>query len=375
MAASRTRRPSVRAADPADRLVYVSGGELALRRERRDGQFVIIDADGVPVTDGETLARVGALRIPPAWTDVWISTAPNAHLQATGLDAKGRRQYLYHPLWRLRRDEEKFDDMLEFAERLPDVRAVARGLLASDHADRERTLALAVRLLDIGLFRVGWDRYARDNGHVGLTTLRRENVTLQGLDVRFDFIAKSGKRRRMRVRDPQSVRVLADLRRRRGFPHELLVYPSQGTWHRIHAADVNNTLRCWGDGPYSAKEFRTWAATVLAAVALAREHATGKRGPRAVSRAVREVSMALGNTPAVARSSYIDPRVITLFENDVVIELPDASSPPAVPMRIHGDEVVVELPTDVDEDAIRLDVEHRVRELLVGVRTARAQAA
>ena len=123
------------------------------------------------------------------------------------LDAKGRRQYLYHPLWRLRRDEEKFDDMLEFAERLPDVRAVTRGLLASDHADRERTLALAVRLLDIGLFRVGWDRYARDNGHVGLTTLRRENVTLQGLDVRFDFIAKSGKRRRMRVRDPQSVRV------------------------------------------------------------------------------------------------------------------------------------------------------------------------
>jgi DNA topoisomerase IB len=375
MVASRTRRPSVRAADPADRLVYVSGGELALRRERRDGQFVIVDADGVPLTDGETLGRVGALRIPPAWTDVWISTAPNAHLQATGLDAKGRRQYLYHPLWRLRRDEQKFDDMLEFAERLPDVRAVARGLLASDHADRERTLALAVRLLDIGLFRVGWDRYARDNGHVGLTTLRRENVTLQGLDVRFDFIAKSGKRRRMRVRDPQSVRVLADLRRRRGSPHELLVYPSQGTWHRIHAADVNNTLRCWGDGPYSAKEFRTWAATVLAAVALAREHATGKRGPRAVNRAVREVSMALGNTPAVARSSYIDPRVITLFEDDVVIDLPDASSQPAVPMRIDGDEVVVELPTDVDEDAIRLDVEHRVRELLLGVRSPRAQAA
>jgi DNA topoisomerase I len=366
MAASRTRRPSIRAADPADRLVYVSGGELALRRERRDGQFVIVDADGVPITDGETLGRVGALRIPPAWTDVWISTAPNAHLQATGLDAKGRRQYLYHPLWRLRRDEEKFDDMLEFAERLPNVRAVARGLLASDHADRERTLALAVRLLDIGLFRVGWDRYARDNGHVGLTTLRRENVTLQGLDVRFDFIAKSGKRRRMRVRDPQSVRVLAHLRRRRGSPHELLVYPSQGTWHRIHAADVNNTLRCWGDGPYSAKEFRTWAATVLAAVALAREHATGKRGPKAVSRAVREVSMALGNTPAVARSSYIDPRLITLFENDVVIDLPDSSSPPAVPMRIDGDVIVVELPTDVDEDAIRLDVEHRVRELLVG---------
>jgi DNA topoisomerase-1 len=173
------------------------------------------------------------------------------------------------------------------------------------------------------------------------------------------------------VRDPQSVRVLADLRRRRGCPHELLVYPSQGTWHRIHAADVNNRCAAGVTAPYSAKEFRTWAATVLAAVALAREQATGQRGPRAVNRAVRDVSMALGNTPAVARSRYIDPRVITLFEDDVVIDLPDAASQPAVPMRIGGDEVV-ELPTDVDEDAIRLDVEHRVRE---GVRTARAQAA
>jgi DNA topoisomerase IB len=173
------------------------------------------------------------------------STAPNGHLQATGLDAKGRRQYLYHPLWRLRRDEEKFDDMVEFAERLPDLRAVARGLLASDHADRERTVALAVRLLDIGLFRVGLGPYARDNGHVGLTTLGRENVTLQGLDVRFDFIAKSGKPRRMGVRDPQSVRVLADLRRRLGSPHELLVYPPQGTWHRIRPCRCGSMGTKW----------------------------------------------------------------------------------------------------------------------------------
>jgi DNA topoisomerase IB len=372
MAASRTRTPSGRAPDPPDRLVYVHGGELGLRRERRDGRFVIVNAGGVPVTDDETLERVRALHIPPAWTDVWISAASNSHLQATGLDTKRRRQYLYHPLWRLRRDEEKFDDMLEFAARLPGVRAVARRQLCSDQADRQRTLALAIRLLDIGFFRVGWDRYARDNGHVGLTTLRRENVTLQGVDVRFDFIAKSGKRRRMTVRDQQSVRALADLKRRRGSPHELLVYPSRRSWHRIHAADVNNTLRCWGDGPYSAKEFRTWAATVLAASALAREHAAGQRGPRAVSRAVREVSTALGNTPAVARSSYIDPRVIDLFEDGVVIDLPEGPSPPAVPVRIAGssDEVVIELPTDVDEDAIRLDVEHRVHELLVGARPA-----
>ncbi len=348
--------------------MYVHGGELGLRRERRGGRFVIVDERGVPITDGETLERVRALRIPPAWTDVWISAAANSHLQATGLDTKGRRQYLYHPLWRLRRDEEKFDDMLEFAAHLPGVRAVARRLLCSDEADRQRTLALAIRLLDIGFFRIGWDRYARDNGHVGLTTLRRENVTLQGVDVRFDFIAKSGKRRRMTVRDQQSVRVLADLKRRRGAPHELLVYPARRSWHRIHAADVNNALRCWGGGPYSAKEFRTWSATVLAAAALAREHAAGQRGPRAVSRAVREVSGALGNTPAVARSSYIHPRVIELFEEGVVMELPEGLSPSAVPARIEAasDEVVIELPTDVDEDAIRLDVEHRVHELLVG---------
>jgi DNA topoisomerase IB len=236
-----------------------------------------------------------------------------------------------------------------------------------DRPDRERTLALAVRLLDIGFFRVGWDRYARDNGHVGLTTLRREHVTLGPAEARFDFLAKSGKRRRMTVRDPQSVGVLAVLKRRRGSPSELLVYKSPAGWRRIHAPDVNNTLRCWGQGPYSAKEFRTWAATVLAAVALAREHAAGKRGPRAVSRAVRQVSSALGNTPTVARSSYIDPRVIALFEDDSVIELPDGGS---VPLRIEtaDDAVVIELPTDVDDDAVRLEIERRVRGLLLGAR-------
>lgn len=353
-----------------DPLVYVTGDELGLRRERRDGDYVIVDASGAEVTDDETLERVRALRIPPAWTDVWIAAAPNAHLQATGVDAKGRRQYLYHPVWRMRRDEEKFDDMLEFAARLPGVRATTRTLLAVDRADRQRTLALAIRLLDIGLFRVGWDRYARDNGHVGLTTLRREHVTLRDAEIRFDFVAKSGKRRRMTVRDPQSVRLLGELKRRRGLPDELLVYPSPQGWRRIHAPDVNNALRTWGEGPYSAKEFRTWAATVLAAAALAREHAAGKRGPRAVGRAVRQVSVALGNTPTVARTSYIDPRVIALFEDDTVIELPERASPAALPLRIEtaDDGVILELPTDVDGDAIRLETERRVHALLHGAR-------
>lgn len=350
-----------------DQLVYVHGGELGLRRERRNGEWVILDALGEPVSDAETLERVRALRIPPAWTDVWIAAFPNAHLQATGLDSKGRRQYLYHQLWRLRRDHEKYDDMLAFADKLPRIRATTRSLLTAGGGERDWTLALAIRLLDIGLFRVGWDRYARDNGHVGLTTLRRENVTLRGPEVHFDFVAKSGKRRRMTVRDRQSVAALAELKRRRGLPDELLVYRSEHAWQRIHAPDVNNALRSWGEGPYSAKEFRTWSATVLAAVALAREHETGSGGPRAVRRAVREVSFALGNTPAVARASYIDPRVITLFESDQVIELPEAARPLAstLEMELAGDDVVVELPTDIDGDAFRLEIERRVHALLL----------
>jgi DNA topoisomerase-1 len=347
--------------------VYVHGGELGLRRERRDGEWVILDPLGEPVAETETLERIRALRIPPAWTQVWIAGVPNAHLQATGLDSKGRRQYLYHPLWRARRDHEKYIDMLEFAGKLPRIRATTRSLLGARRGERDRTLALAVRLLDIGLFRVGWDRYARDNGHVGLTTLRRENVTLRGPEVHFDFVAKSGKRRRMTVRDPQSVVALAELKRRRGVPDELLVYRSEQRWQRIHAPDVNNALRTWGEGPYSAKEFRTWSATVLAAVALAREHEEGKRGPRAVSQAVRRVSSALGNTPAVARASYIDPRVITLFESDQVIELPEATAPVASTLEIElaGDDVVMELPTDIDGDAVRLKIEQRVQALLL----------
>jgi DNA topoisomerase I len=363
-----SRASTSRASDSGepDQLVYVHGGEPGLGRERRHGEWVILDPLGEPVTDTETLERVRALRIPPAWTDVWIAAPPNAHLQATGLDSRGRRQYLYHPLWRERRDHEKYDDMLDFAAKLPRIRATTRNLLDAPQG-RDRTLALAVRLLDIGLFRVGWDRYARDNGHVGLTTLRRENVTLRGPEVHFDFVAKSGKRRRMTVRDPQSVAGLAELKRRRGEPDELFVYRSEHSWRRIHAPDVNNALRTWGEGPYSAKEFRTWSATVLAAVALAREQKSGKRGPRAVSRAVREVSSALGNTPAVARASYIDPRVIALFQSDQVIELPEAARPmtPALKIEPAGHDVVVELPTDIDGDAIRLEIEQRVHALLL----------
>jgi DNA topoisomerase-1 len=352
-------------ADPAE-LVHVHGGEPGLRRERRGRGFAYLDPDGDEVHDPETLARIESLRIPPAWTDVWIAAHPNAHVQAIGVDAKGRRQYLYHPAWRRRRDEEKFDDMLDFAAALPAVRRTANRLIDADGLERDRMLALAIRLLDVGFFRVGWDRYARDNGHVGLTTLRRDHVTLRDTAAVFDFVAKSGKHRRMTVVDPQSVLVLRPLKRRRGAPPELLVYRVDGGWRRIHAPDVNNALRAWADGPYSAKEFRTWAATVLAAVALAREHEAGRRGKRTVGRAVRQVSAALGNTPTVARASYIDPRVIEAYEHGHVIDLPAGLLVAPVP-RVTGSGdagVMIELPVDAAGDAGREEVERRVQKLL-----------
>jgi DNA topoisomerase-1 len=348
-------------------LVHVHGGEPGLRRVRRGDAFAYEDVDGRPVTGPETLARIKALRIPPAWTDVWISARPDAHLQATGLDAKGRRQYLYHPAWRERRDAEKFDDMLDFAAALPTLRRVAYEHLDDGEAGREHALALAVRLLDVGLFRVGWDRYARDNGHVGLATLRRDQVTLLDEAARFDYIAKSGKRRRMTVRDRRAVGALRPLRRRRGEPPELLAFRAGRGWHRITASDVNNALRSWAQGPYSAKEFRTWAATVLAASALAREHADGRRGGRrTVNQVVRQVSAALGNTPAVARKSYIDPRVIESYENGEVIALPADTPEAAVPLHVAAGEdgILIELPSDGTDDHVREEVERRVQALL-----------
>jgi DNA topoisomerase IB len=349
-------------------LVHVHGGEPGLRRERRGRRLAYLeDATGEPVTAPDVIGRIEALHIPPAWTDVWISAGPDTHLQATGLDSKGRRQYLYHPEWRQRRDVEKFDDMLDFAAALPALRGTARERLGAEGATREHALALAIRLLDVGLFRVGWDRYARDNGHVGLTTLRREQVTLLDDAVQFDYVGKHGKRRRMTVRDRDAFVAIGPLRRRRGEPLELLAYRSNGAWHRITASDVNNALRSWAEGPYSSKEFRTWAATVLAAEALARAHAAGQQASkRAVDQAVREVSTALGNTPAVARASYIDPRVIDSYEHGMVIELPADAPEAAMPLRIDtGDGgVVIELPTDVTGHPRREDVERRVQSLL-----------
>lgn len=269
--------------------------------------------------------RLRDLAIPPAWRDVWICPHANGHLQAVGVDDAGRRQYLYHPRWRQQRDRIKYDHMLDFARRLPDLRGYCVEVLdGRDGLDRERILACAVRLLDHGFFRIGTERAVDEDDAVGLTTMHKDHVAIRGGDtVEFDYPAKGSKRRVTSLADPSVVEVVGRLRRRRSGGSELLAYRDGDRWIDVTAADVNELIKqhC-GEGA-SAKDFRTWNATVMAAVALAVsgpvEAATRRK--RATARAVREVAHYLGNTPAVARASYIDPRLFDRFDSGWVIDV------------------------------------------------------
>ena len=281
--------------------------------------FRYVGPDGAEVDDAITLARIRALAIPPAWTDVWIALDSDAHLQATGIDGRGRKQYRYHPAWRHDRDELKFHDMESFGAAQPTLRArIGRDLESDQPLSHRSVLALSLRLLDIGLFRVGSDRYARDNRHYGLTTLLLQQVTVRNGQAVFDYVGKAGKRQRLAVTDPGALAVLALLRRRRSGPRELLAFRGPHGWTRIHREDVNNFLRAESGGPFSAKEYRTWNATVIAATTLAVQQ---PRAGRAAAIASTAVAQALGNTPLVARRSYIDPRVFDRYARGEMIEL------------------------------------------------------
>jgi DNA topoisomerase I len=302
-------------------LHLVHGFEPGLTRVRGPGGFSYRHSDGTVVDDAADLERVGGMAIPPAWTDVWISPDPAAHLQATGIDARGRKQYRYHARWRENRDELKFQDMESFGRVQPSLRArIERNLGREQHLDHRRILALALRLLDVGLFRVGSDRYARENHHYGLTTLQMSQVVVRGGRAVFDYIGKEGKRQRLSVADTEAVEVLAALRRRRSGPPELIAFRGARGWTRVHGQDVNNFLRCLSGGTFSAKEYRTWNATVIAATALTAQQPVGARAAGLASRAVAE---ALGNTPTVARQSYIDPRVLRRYADGQVVNLHD----------------------------------------------------
>ena len=295
-----------------------------LTRHRRGRRWCYTAADGTEVCDETEIARIEALVIPPAWREVWISPHHNGHIQALGTDAAGRRQYLYHPHWRQQRDAEKFDRVLLMAERLPDVRSRLEANLGTDGLTRERVLSAAVRLLDLGFFRIGSEAYAEANHTYGLATLLKEHVTVSRDGIlTFDYIAKHGKQRIQTVADPAVCDVVSALKRRRGGGGELLAFRGPGkTWVHPHSADVNAYLHDLFGVETSAKDFRTWHATVLAAVGLAVSvpaSASASARKRAVARTVTEVSHYLGNTPAVCRASYIDPRVIDRYDDGITI--------------------------------------------------------
>jgi DNA topoisomerase-1 len=268
------------------------------------------------------LQRIGELAIPPAWREVWICMDSLGHLQATGLDAAGRKQYLYHERWRAHRDRLKFDSMLAFGRALPRMRRRVSSDLAGEELSRERVLACAVRLLDLGFFRVGSEDYAEQNESYGLSTIQKRHVSLGPGEVVFDYPAKSGQRQIQAIADPDVLRVLSALKRRRGGGEKLLAHREDGRWREVRADDVNAYIKSAAGGDFSAKDFRTWNATVLAAIALSahdgtRPSRTARK--RAIGDAIKTVSSYLGNTPAVCRASYVDPRVIDSFQSGTTI--------------------------------------------------------
>ena len=273
--------------------------------------------------------RIRELAIPPAWKDVSICPYPMGHIQATGVDAAGRKQYRYHDSWRERRDREKFDEMIEFARALPRLRRRAAKDLKREGLPREKVLGCATRLLDRGFFRIGSEGYAEENETYGLATIRKDHVTIRDDTVVFDYEAKGNQRRVQQIADPQVLDVVKALKLRRGGGDELLAYKVARRWVDVKSPDINEYVKEAAKGDFTAKDFRTWNATVLAAVALAvsGEVASGSKAARkrAVKRSVDEVARYLGNTPTVARASYIDPRVFDRFDGGLTIggALPD----------------------------------------------------
>jgi DNA topoisomerase IB len=299
-----------------------------MRRVRRGRGFSLLDEHGRTVDDPETVARVAELAIPPAWQDVWICLDPLGHLQATGTDAAGRKQYLYHQRWREQRDRQKFREMEAFARQLPRLRRQVTSDLDADGLDRDRVLACAVRLLDIGLFRIGGEEYAEQGGGLGLATIRKEHVSLRSGSVAFDYPAKSGVRRVHEITDPVSRDVVAALKKRRGGGEELLAYRRGRRWHDLRSDDINDYIKEHLGREFSAKDFRTWNATVLAAVRLAVDRTARSTSARrrVINACVRDVADMLGNTPAVARRSYIDPRVFDRYQSGWTIRVAEAAA-------------------------------------------------
>jgi DNA topoisomerase I len=343
-------------------LVRVDPATPGLTRRRRGRGWSFHDATGAPVSDPAEIARIKSLVIPPAWQDVWICPDPDGHIQAIGVDAAGRRQYRYHEEWRRQRERDKHDRVLTLGRSLADVRLELVRRLQEKGLGRDRVLAAGVRMLDIGVFRPGGEEYAPgdddEDGTFGLATLRREHVQLKRGAVLFSYTAKGGIPRTLALRDPLLHPVVNSLLRRRGGGDDLLAYRNGRRWHDVRAEDLNLAVKEVAGEPYTCKDLRTWNATVLAAVTLAAGLAHGgvpekeRARKRVVNRAIKEVSEHLGNTPTVARSSYVDPRVLDRFEQGrtVLTALQNLDDLSAVP--------------DLTDDATRAKVEKAVVRLI-----------
>jgi DNA topoisomerase-1 len=314
------------------RLRRTSPSSPGWSRVRHGRGFRYLDEDGRPL-EPEQVIRCRQLVIPPAWNDVWICAVENGHLQAVGTDAAGRRQYIYNPDWRARRDTEKFERMEGFAASLLKHRMEARRHLGIDELSLERVAATAFSLLDLGMFRIGSERYVEENGSYGLTTLEKRHVHGAGRGMTFSYPAKSGQPVEVTVRDERVREVIEALRRRRGGGDRLLAYRTGGQWQDLTADDVNAYVKELLGEHYSAKDFRTWRGSSIAALALARsDRSTAARRKKAVSAAMREVSEHLGNTPAIARTSYVDPRLIDLYEDGITVRADHRRVAPGAPM-------------------------------------------
>ena len=319
-------------------LRYVTDTGPGIRRVRDGDHFAYLGVDGQPISDPDELVRIASLGIPPAWTDVWISPLPNGHLQATGHDARRRKQYRYHPRWRAIRDETKFHRMIEFGEALPRIRARVRADLARPGLHREKVVATVVQLLDETAIRIGNEEYVRENDSYGLTTLEHEHVAVRGATLHFEFKGKGGKEYRVDVRDPRVARIVKQCQDLPG--HELFQYlDDHGHRHSIESNDVNSYLHETTGERYTAKDFRTWHGTVVAAHTLrgfevdvsAISAAEAKHN---VAQAIKAAAEHLGNTPAICRKSYVYPAVIDAYLDGSLARLlaseaepPDAGDP------------------------------------------------
>jgi DNA topoisomerase I len=306
------------------RLRRVDCGSPGITRRRRGRGFEYLDENGERIEDPDVIERIRSLAIPPAWEDVWICADPLGHIQATGVDARERKQYRYHDLWRERRDRLKFEAMVDFARSLPELRGQVEQDLRRRKISRERVLACAVRLLDRGFFRIGSEDYAEENETYGLATMRKRHVAVDGDRVVFDYQAKGGQRRVQVVGDRAISGLVRMLRGRRGGGHELLAYRNGREWRDVRSTDINDYIKGIIGDQHSAKDFRTWNATVLAAVVLAasareRDMTTKGGRNRAKRDAVKSVARFLGNTPAVCRASYVDPRVFDRFDGGLTV--------------------------------------------------------